>query len=222
MGAEDIEIYGADFSYPLGKTYARGAYIYPYFEIRQNRLNPLEARHSAFLYRSPSLSRRRRETLPENWPADRELWYYETPQLVRYREGVEAKARSFGGIAAAVPGLGAPVEIPRGEGDESGGRAVLRQAEPIRLFSAGRMLMGAGAFLSAYRAGIRGLPRADEPIAAYLGNLSGEEGLLLSTLLPGAAALKRRSPGLEGGELLEAARNYALDELDRVICRESL
>ncbi|MDR3145629.1 MAG: DUF115 domain-containing protein [Treponema sp.] len=210
LGAEYIELYGADFSYPLGRTYARGAYIYPYFENRQNRLNTLEARHSAFLYRSPSLLRRRREAAPPDWAPDRELWYYETPQLSRYREGIETKARALEGTLVAVPGLGAPIELP-----PPGGRA----AEPIRLFSAGRMLMGAADFLRAYRRKVRELPRIERSVSAYLQGLSGEEGLLLGTLLPGAAALKRRSPGLEGRDLLEAARNYALGELDRVISR---
>ncbi|MDR2403848.1 MAG: DUF115 domain-containing protein [Spirochaetaceae bacterium] len=221
LGAECIELYGADFSYPLGRTYARGAYIYPYFEVRQNRLNTLEARHSAFLYRSSSLIRRQRES-----PPDRELWYYETPQMTRYREGIETKARSLEGILIPIPGLGAPIELPgkphppQGAGidcgvNPSGGKA----AEPIRLFSAGRMLMGAGDFLTAYRRKVRELPRIEQSVSAYLQGLSGEEGLLLSTLLPGAAALKRRTPGLEGRDLLEAVRNYALEELDRVISR---
>jgi hypothetical protein len=32
LGAREIELYGADFSYPEGVTYARGTYIYPFFE----------------------------------------------------------------------------------------------------------------------------------------------------------------------------------------------
>jgi hypothetical protein len=230
LGAEYVELYGADFSYPLGRTYSRGAYIYPYFEIRQNRLNTLETRHSAFLYRSPSLLRRQREAAAPDWSPEGELWYYETPQLKRYREGIETKARSMGGTLVAVPGLGAPIELPgKPCRREAGGQADdsdygvdfpgLKAAEPIRLFSAGRMLMGAGDFLADYREKIRELPRIEGSVSAYLQGLSGEEGLLLSTLLPGAAALKRRVPSLEGRDLLEGTRNYALKELDRVIPR---
>jgi hypothetical protein len=134
----------------------------------------------------------------------------------RYREGIETKARSLGGILDPAPGLGAPVAVPGiGGAVPPGGKG----AEPIRLFSAGRMFMGAADFLNAYRGKIRELPRIEQSVAAYLQGLSGEEGILLNTLLPGAAALKRRTPGLEGGELLEAARNYALEELDRVSSR---
>ncbi|MDR1908684.1 MAG: DUF115 domain-containing protein, partial [Spirochaetaceae bacterium] len=56
-GAREIELYGADFSYPLGKTYARGIYLYPWFERRQNRLAPQEAQASSFLYRDGALAK---------------------------------------------------------------------------------------------------------------------------------------------------------------------
>ena len=55
LGAGRIYVYGADFSYPMGKIYARGTYVFPYFESRQNRLSPLEARISSFLFRAPFL-----------------------------------------------------------------------------------------------------------------------------------------------------------------------
>ncbi|MDR3248522.1 MAG: DUF115 domain-containing protein, partial [Treponema sp.] len=82
LGAEEIELYGADFSYPKGRTYARGTYIFPYFEIRQNRLKPLEGLFSQFLYRSP---------LEKVYSAEHS-WYYETTTMRRYREFLEAKA----------------------------------------------------------------------------------------------------------------------------------
>lgn len=40
LGAEEIHIYGADFSYPQGKSYARGTYLYPFFHSHSNRLSP--------------------------------------------------------------------------------------------------------------------------------------------------------------------------------------
>jgi hypothetical protein len=76
LGARTVELYGADFSYPLGLTYARGSYLYPFFEKSQNRLNSLEALHSAFLYRSP-LSK-------HSGPGA--SWYYETKPLGMYRQ----------------------------------------------------------------------------------------------------------------------------------------
>ncbi|MDR1618062.1 MAG: DUF115 domain-containing protein, partial [Treponema sp.] len=84
MGAENIELYGADFSYPLGKTYARGTYIFPLFGGKQNRLTPLEGLFSSFLYRVP-LEKKAPPGAPDNW-------YYETETLKRYRLKLEEKA----------------------------------------------------------------------------------------------------------------------------------
>jgi hypothetical protein len=200
LGAESIELYGADFSYPLGKTYARGAYIYPYFEIRQNRLNPLEAHHSAFLFRT---------SLLEKVPRDCGGWYYETPSLRAYREGLEAKSRLPGAELRAAPGLGAPIALvsPRPR----------PKTGPLRLFAAGRASMGAEEFLAAYRRDVAALPLPDETIARYIAGLDAGASRILITLLPAAAALKRRGNYPQGREVLMAVREYALGELDSVL-----
>ena len=44
LGADEIHLFGTDFSFPNGKSYARGTYIYPYFMERDSRTAPLEAR----------------------------------------------------------------------------------------------------------------------------------------------------------------------------------
>jgi hypothetical protein len=54
-------------------------------------------------------------------------------------------------------------------------------------------------------------------LARYLGSLDEAESRLLTTLLPAAAAIKRRRPELDGRETLEAARAYCLKELDSVL-----
>jgi hypothetical protein len=84
LGASEITLYGADFSYPGGRTYARGTYIYPFFEKRQNRFCSTEAQHSAFLYRGSFL---------EKHPAENgtNSWYYETESLRFYKTALEQK-----------------------------------------------------------------------------------------------------------------------------------
>jgi hypothetical protein len=213
LGARRIDLYGADFSYPRGQSYARGTYLFPYFDHRQGRLNPLESLFSAFLYRSPSLKR--------VGQADR--WYYETRALNMYRERLEAKARTLKPEIVQVCGLGAPIRLEKAPGvsertgphEWSGGQTGGR--EPIRLFSAGKAAMGARDFLAGYRKKIADLPLMDRGVSAWLQRLSAEETMLLATLLPAAAALNRRSPGLKGGDVLEAVREYSLMELDRVL-----
>ena len=96
LGAGEITLFGADFSYPLGKTYARGAYIYPYFEKSQNRYLPLEAQHSSFLYRDAALKKIRRSN------GD---WRYETSSFCFYREKVEQKIKGFPSVKARAASL---------------------------------------------------------------------------------------------------------------------
>ncbi len=49
LGAREISIYGADYSYPDGKMYARGTYLYDFFACRQDRLSPIESQFAALL-----------------------------------------------------------------------------------------------------------------------------------------------------------------------------
>jgi hypothetical protein len=203
LGAREIELYGADFSYPLGKTYTRGAYIYPYFEIRQNRLSPMEAQCSAFLFRSPSLQK----ICHTGGPG----WYYETLTMRNYREGIEAKAGSIRAQILSAEGLGAPIHFMTCPPQTVDFKPV------IPLFAAGKALMSAGDFLAQYRDRIAALPLPEKNIPTYLQDLTGDEKLVLTTLLPGAAAIKRRQGELKSREVLEAVRKYSLGELDRVL-----
>jgi hypothetical protein len=197
LGAEEIDLYGADFSYPLGKTYARGTYIYPYFEARQTRLNPQEAQASAFLYRTPLAKK-------TSGPS----WHYVTPLLQSYRERLEAKARSANAALTALPGLGAPLSLPQRKP---------RRREHLRLFTAGKAASAAGEFLENYRAGIAALPRPGQNITAFLRGLTEQESLILTTLLPACAAIQRRRNELTAPETLEAVRGYTLKELSAVL-----
>jgi hypothetical protein len=199
FGAEEIELYGADFSYPMGKTYARGTYIYPYFETRQTRLNPQEAQNSDFLYRNSPLSKK---------DGAGGLWYYVTPLLQSYRESLEAKARSINAALTAVSGLGVPLSFPE--------KTPCRR-ESLRLFAAGRSSTGAEGFLESYRAEIAALPKAGQNITAFLQGLTEQESLILTTLLPACAAMQRRRSGLTAQEALEAVRDYSIKELDAVL-----
>jgi hypothetical protein len=77
--------------------------------------------------------------------------------------------------------------------------------------------MKAKEFLSRYRDAVSSLPPFTKDISRYLRSLGDEEHMLLTTLLPAAAALKRRNPMMNTAELLEADRAYSLEEIDRVL-----
>jgi hypothetical protein len=199
LGAAETELYGADFSYPHGASYARGTYRLPYFAARQDRLSPLAAQEAAFLYRSAALRK-------EN--AGNGRWYYETPLLRGYREALERAAPALGTSLCAVPGGGAPLRLPP---HGAGGRGF------PRLFSAGAAAGSAAAFLEGFRRGIAALPLPGRDIAAFLARLSAGERLILETLLPSCAALRRRRADLDAGGVLEAVKGYCLEEIGKVL-----
>jgi hypothetical protein len=201
LGAEKIELYGADFSYPGGKTYARGTYIFPFFEEKQSRLAPLEGLFSSFLYRVPL----EKKAAPEG----RNNWYYETETLRRYRLKIEEKAAVMYPHLVPAESTGAP--IAAAAAGKRGGRR-------LAIFSPGRPLMPAELFLKRYRDGIRGLNKPlRENLDSSLGELDEEERLILGTLLPQAAALKRRRPELKTPELIGMVREAAVEEINRVL-----
>ncbi|MCL2190515.1 MAG: DUF115 domain-containing protein [Treponema sp.] len=132
LGATRIAVLGADFSYPGGKIYARGTYVFPYFERRQNRFSALEAQVSAFLFRVPFL--------PPDSPRR-----YETATMRSYRLGFERKASGMAAEVSVMPGLGIPV-IARGA------------SPPAVGFAPGKPFMGAAEFLKGYLRDLKALP----------------------------------------------------------------
>jgi hypothetical protein len=199
LGAERIELYGADFSYPQGRTYARGTYIYPFFEKQQTRFSPLEALFSGFLFRSPQLQRF----------DQMDTWYYETPILNHYRKKLEEKIASIRATVIPVPGIGARLCI--------GEKQPHPQLHTIRLFAPGSPVMKAQDFLAEYREKIRAMPAMHGSAWTYLQHLSQENRLILSTLLPQCAMMKRRNPKLPLAELIESIRSYCLQDIDKVL-----
>jgi len=197
LGAKRITVYGADFSYPLGRPYARGTYFYPLFERQQNRLSPLEARVSSFLYRSPFLP-------PENeGPQSKVSPCYETGSLRFYRKSFETKASAMEAEVIAESGLGIPLELRK-----------IKQSTSDRQktdFAPIKGLMDANKFLEWYAKDIKALP-----VFGHNMNLNANESQVFTTLLPLIAAIKHRQPELAACDLVEMTKTYCADEIERV------
>ena len=197
LGACRITVYGADFSYPLGNAYARGTYFYPLFERKQNRLSPLEACLSSFLYRSHFLP-------PENEAArSKVVPCYETSSLRFYRKSFETKASAMEAEVIAESGLGIPLEI--------------RKTKPFSNrkainFTPGKALTNANEFLAQYKNDIKALPVFERNM-----NLNANERQVFTTLLPLIAAIKRRRPELATPDLVEATKIYCCREIEQII-----
>ena len=189
LGARRISVYGADFSYPGGRVYAKGTYIYRFFEGKQERRFPLEAQRSSFLYRSPFLP-------PEAEDAGH---CYETTALRFYRKSFEQKASAMEAEVAAIPGSGMPLMIHR----KASARLTGREKSAPCFNAAGKALMSAAEFLRQYRRDIE--------------NCGPHGGPVFTTLMPLAAAVKHRRPELSTPDIIEAAKLHCIEEIDRVL-----
>jgi hypothetical protein len=193
LQAKTVELYGADFSYPQGKTYTRGAYIYPYFDCFQDRFQPTEALFSAFVFRTKVLTKKAKG-------AD---WFYQTPSLLMYKNRlVDFSARANSAVIP-VEGDGDTISVlPKHNPEE----------RPLRFFSTGANVMTAGAFLHFYHDAVDALPVLSGSIDGYLSSLSPFQSEVFSTLVPSGAAVKAEREAAVFAEVLEETkrRNTAL------------
>jgi hypothetical protein len=199
LGAREIELYGADFSYPEGISYARDVYIYRLFGKNQTRFSPIEAQASALLYRT-SLSKK---------AISNKTWYYETGILNFYREKLEEKSGQMEAKIIPQSGLGAPINIRQGVNQEK----VKKNHFTLNRVDDSKATMKAESFLGFYRDGITRLPKPGKYTADYLASLSSGERALFATILPAAAALKQRKTEADFGELIEEVKAYCISQI---------
>lgn len=200
LGARSIRLYGADFSYPEGKTYARGTYIYDVFLGKQSRLTPLESILSAFMFRNTNLEKK----------IDSRGWRYETPSLTTYRIRLEKLAQILPVPITAAEGGGSPLILPS--------LSPPAASNTLSVFGPGRENLSAQEFLAEYSKKIRLLPSPKGiPFGRYLTHCSIEELELLMTLAPLAAALRHRHKEISLWELFEILISTALTEIDQFL-----
>jgi hypothetical protein len=199
LGASEIELYGADYSYPGGVSYARGAYIYSLFAKRQNRLYPLEAQCSDFLFRTPL------EKITGRTEGG--SWYYENRLLKFYREKLEEKSSFLEAALFPAEGLGAPICVRQ---------AQKRKQNPGTFFP-DRAAMKAENFLLSYKNEIESLPKPEKNAALYLESLNGKEKAVFATILPLAAAIKNRNSIVGFRELIEEAKANTITQIDKAL-----
>jgi len=206
LGAEHITLFGADFSYIRSQSYARGTYIYPFFTQRQNRLCPLEAKFSAFLYRSSFLPRENTNENAEHCPTS---LYYETSQLRFYRKKLEKKASLMAAQVSCARGLGAPINIQKNERAQ-------RAAKTLPFSAAQGAEKSVAVFLEQYRNDIASLPECGEG-ENYMKKLDLDQRRIFTTMLPYTAAIRKREPNLKLADLIRETKRRCVEEIVKVL-----
>ncbi|MDR2602599.1 MAG: DUF115 domain-containing protein [Spirochaetaceae bacterium] len=199
LGARRVKIFGADFSYPMGAIYARGAYFYPFFYRKQNRLQTAESKISEFLYKTPSLKRIKKQ----------DSWYYETKSMNLYKQRLEEKSASLIPVLTAENGPGAKINIAQNNAGAPSAR--------LQVFASGGSIIGAKEFLNTYINKINDMPPVKENITFYLSKLRMEEKLIFTTLLPVAANFRFRNRDKPLEELVEEVKNYCVLKIENIL-----
>lgn len=194
LGARRITVYGADFSYPDGKAYARGTYLYDYFWTEQSRISPTEARFFSFTFGS---AQARREV-----HGGRVL--YTTPVLLGYRERFMRLMESIDADVVPVPGAG--LDLPRACASSPSRPAA--DADPRRL-PADSPSSTWREFLSDYARKVERLPHVSAVSQEH-------EKQLWNTILPVAARVVKEGTA-PGPAALEEARRWSLERIRRVL-----
>ncbi|MDR2150971.1 MAG: DUF115 domain-containing protein [Spirochaetaceae bacterium] len=191
LGAERIELVGADFSYPKGKAYARGTYVWSLFSQNQSRFNPLESALSALVYRSAAVRK----------VVNAATWYYQTPLLEGYRRALECKIAALDLPVYQAAGEGAPLTLPR---HTKRAQAPLncqrRQPSPTE------RALSPYDFLATYRDQLQTVDPADHKLSA-----------LLATILPTAASFQQELPHLTGADLIDLTRHWCIKKIENLM-----
>ncbi len=202
LGAHRIFVYGADFSYPFGKSYARGTYVYPYFYARQSRLKPSESLFGDFLFRNQVLERQNDEN---------GVFRYVTKPLVAYKERLERFAAYSRALVLPQRELG--VQVTGSPDDKA------RRKDTGSMFASGKTFKTTKDFLSDYHRAISRLSIPELSAGRYMDSLTAAERDIWTTMLPSAAAIKRESEdgSIPSHELLETTRLWCQREVEEAL-----
>lgn len=199
LNAKEIFLYGADFSYPLGKSYARGTYIYDYFTKSNNRMDPLENSFFSFIMHSRDI----KKELCEGGIR------YITKPMIGYKENLEEAAKNISGNLHIGKGLGCPIEISNKDNMTPG---------LLSLFTEGIQQTSSNNFLLNYKKTLTSLPEIFHPIEAYMNSLTKEQQMVWLTIIP-VLANQRGDEELSNG-LLKRTIYWMVSRIDRHIYME--
>ena len=184
LGAKEILLFGVDFSYPKGKSYARGTYLYPHFISKSNRINPGENSFVSFIFYNKYTVRKLKEY---------GISYTTTP-MISYKKRLESASKNITGKIVQIEGLGEIMDLPiKGSGLRS-------NITPF--FSAGSSSKNWKYFLKEYMDNLKMLPQPGISLSEYYSRLDSEQKYLCATLYPAAAALRRSGNKKNNGAII--------------------
>ncbi len=188
-GAQEVRLFGGDFSFPNGRPYAAGTYLFPYFQSQSTRLSCSETLFWQFIINYEP----RREWIGRSWR-------WRTRSMDHYRESLEEAIKTMDYDFIQEPGSGVPI---------SSHQKNTPPAKYISLLSAGPIKIGWKDFLAGYYDKLRTLPPLNGPPQDYLNGLEPTCRQAWATLLPAAAAFQKKHK--KGARAVEIARQWTME-----------
>ena len=201
LGAGSIFLFGVDFSYPYGKSYARGTYLYPYFSSLSDRKNPLENHFIDFIFHNDEI----------DYIKDNRSARYVTKPMISYKKRLENLINNLRSNVVVVEGEGEFIEVSKGTKDSA-------DDDIFSIFSAGKADFPWKDFLTSYLRELKSLPEPKDSLPVYLNTLTSEQKEVCVTLFPAAAAVRRTSPQETGGmKILKETLNWTIESVNRLL-----
>jgi hypothetical protein len=203
LGAQEIHLFGTDFSFPEGKSYARGTYIYPFFRMKETRFDPVEDQFFSFILRNSHIIKDSIDGAIR----------YSTKPMISYKTRLEQSLAHLSSKIIPASGKGLPLNVQHEA-------APLTKNKTITiLFSAGKPSSSWYEFLQKYAIALSNLAPPEEPIAKYLADIDQYEWELWLTLLPTAATFRREQQDnmISGSTILHQVHEWSLTILDHYL-----
>ncbi len=200
LGAKQIYLFGIDFSYPKGKSYARGTYLYPFFCAQSKRFSPLENYFITFLFHNKQIDHVR----------DAAGMRYVTKPMISYKTRLEALIAELDTEVIPVRGEGEAIKVAEKE-------SITDHRFPS-ILSAGPVNTSWHSFLRTYDKDLSTLPFPEDSVSRYMNSLTPQQKEICITILPAAAAIRKEAaPGISGAQVLKKTIEWTRTVIQRYI-----
>lgn len=199
LGAKEIFLFGIDFSYPKGKSYARGTYLYPHFMSTSNRIDTSESSFVSFIfYNKKTVSKQKSFGIS-----------YTTAPMISYKQRLEKASINLNAKIIQIEGLGEPMELQKKDLTSHN----ISNITPF--FSAGSTSNSWNEFLNDYSEKLKNLPAPGISLSEYYSRLNSDQKNLCTTLYPSAAALRRSGNNkVNGAMILKDAIDWTIHQIN--------
>ncbi len=198
LHVQQLKIFGADYCYPNGKTYANGTYLYHYFRSKENRFSSCESALADFVFHNAEADFHRKT----------QTTIYQTPSMRGYKHRIQQLLTSVPiTIENFSPYWGNVVQA--GSKHSNCIRRIPRWNQATENWKQ---------FLKTYAKNLLELELPKQNLTRFFTDQDKKSLQLWMTVFPAAAYFRHNSlPESQGKALLETSRKWIVSEIEKAI-----